>query len=152
MNIASIQEAKAVGDQSEAIPQVWLIIEDDAAIRQVLVMTVEMMGFQAVALRDGSQALAYLQESQPQPLPEVALIDIRMPGVWGHEVGAQLRQHSRLGSIPMFLMTAYELEEGEAEEYLRVSGADQMLAKPLPPLEDVISLVQRIRAGRDGAA
>ncbi len=122
----------------------WLIIEDDHAIRDVLGTMCELWGFDAVMLKDGFQASEYLQNETPVPQPDVALIDIRMPGPWGHEIGAKIRAHPRLHNIGIILMTAYELAGGDAEQYMSISGADVLLYKPLPPMDDLLELVQQI--------
>ncbi len=122
----------------------WLVIEDDHAIRDVIGTMCELWGFDAVMLKDGFQASEYLQNEAPTPQPDIALIDIRMPGPWGHEIGAKIRAHPRLHNIGIILMTAYTLPEGDAEQYMNLSGADMLLYKPLPPMDELLKLVQQI--------
>jgi len=123
----------------------WMIVEDDSAIRDVIEMMCELWSFNVVSFKDGFQAMDYLKnEHLPEPLPNVALLDIRMPGPWGHEISARIRQHAQLHSIGIILMTAYELPGQDEEKYLESSGADRLLFKPLPPMDDLLNFVQDV--------
>lgn len=122
----------------------WLIVEDDQAIRSVLKTMCDLWGFNHVSFASGFLAAEYLEHIVlPEPVPNVALLDIRLPGPWGHEIGSAIRKHPQLGNIVIFLMTAYELPGDEKSEYLRVSGADRLLAKPLPPMDELLEAVEK---------
>jgi CheY-like chemotaxis protein len=108
-------------------------------------MMCELWNFNVISFKDGFQAMDYLKnEHLEEPLPHVALLDIRMPGPWGHEISARIRQHPQLGSIGVILMTAYELPGQDEEKYLETSGADKLLFKPLPPMDDLLTFVQDV--------
>lgn len=111
-------------------------------------MTVELLGHHYVAFKDGNSAFQYLDSDLSGPHPDVALIDIRMPGPWGHDVSAKLRKTPGLKDIPVLLMTAYELDRSEIETYIQHSGADRLIYKPLPPFEELEQIVQDIRSER----
>lgn len=120
----------------------WLIVEDDMAIRTVLKTMCDIWGYQHVTFPNGFKAMAYLeQDPVPDPVPDVALLDIRMPGPWGHEISRAIREHNRLQNIPIFLMTAYELPGEDKKDYMDKSGADALLSKPLPAMDDLQSQV-----------
>lgn len=130
-------------------PMTWMIVEDDAAIRDVLEMMCELWGFKVLSFRDGFQAADYLSNpTLAEPLPDVALLDIRMPGPWGHEISSRIRQHPRLKDIGIVLMTAYELPGPDEERYLTSSGADKLLFKPLPPMDDLLAFVMNVLDAR----
>ncbi len=130
-------------------PMTWMIVEDDTAIRDVIEMMCELWGFKTVSFRDGFQATEYLNNpNPPDPLPDVALLDIRMPGPWGHEISARIRQHAVLKDIGIILMTAYELPGADEERYLQTSGADKLLFKPLPPMDDLLAFVNSVIEAR----
>ena len=127
----------------------WMIVEDDSAIRDVIEMMCELWSFNVISFKDGFQAMEFLNnEHLPEPLPHVALLDIRMPGPWGHEISARIRQHPQLGKIGIVLMTAYELPGQDEEKYLESSGADKLLFKPLPPMDELLSFVQDVIRAR----
>jgi CheY-like chemotaxis protein len=46
--------------------------------------------------------------------------------------------------IGVILMTAYELPGQDEEKYLESSGADKLLFKPLPPMDDLLAFVQDV--------
>jgi len=133
---------------NRAIPQdkmTWMIVEDDSAIRDVIEMMCELWNFNVLSFKDGFQAMEDLKNDHlPEPLPHVALLDIRMPGPWGHEISARIRQHPQISSIGVVLMTAYELPGQDEEKYLESSGADRLLFKPLPPMDDLLTFVQDV--------
>ena len=128
----------------------WLIVEDDNAIRDIIKLGCEIMGHLALTFPNGKQALAWMEGPLPESeIPDVALIDIRMPGgPDGHELAARIRRHDLLSNIAIVLMTAYELPGSQREEVMTVSGADRLLFKPLPPMEEVAEAVHEIIAGR----
>ncbi|MBN1311363.1 MAG: response regulator [Anaerolineae bacterium] len=123
----------------------WMIAEDDIAIREVIEMMCELWGFTTISFKDGFQAMEYLSSNHlPTPLPDIALLDIRMPGPWGHEISAKIRQHPEISDIGIVLMTAYELPGADEDRYLHSSGADQLLFKPLPPMEELLGFVKKV--------
>lgn len=117
----------------------WLIVEDDATIREIMALGCEMIGHPSVVFSNGKQTLNWLSEPLPiADVPDVALIDIRMPGgPDGHELAAYIRRHDLLSNIVIILMTAYELPGSQREEVMTVSDADLLLFKPLPPMEEL---------------
>ncbi|MGF1505551.1 MAG: response regulator [Chloroflexi bacterium] len=120
----------------------WMVVEDDHAIRDVINTMCELWDFTVYSFKDGFEAMAFLQKEELEnPLPDIALIDIRMPGAWGHEISAAIREHSVLSDIGIILMTAYALPGSDEEDYLRTSGADRLIYKPLPPMDDLRELV-----------
>ncbi|HLV45331.1 MAG TPA: response regulator [Aggregatilineales bacterium] len=127
----------------------WMVVEDDHAIRDIIITMCELWGFNVIAFRDGYEASDYLKNPSPaEPLPAIALLDIRVPGPWGHELGAMIRQHPRLKDIAVILMTAYELGGMDEEVYVHSAGADGMLYKPLPPMDEMLDIIRRIAAKR----
>lgn len=142
-----------MADPQRNRPMTWMIVEDDTAIREVIEMMCELWGFTAISFRDGFQAMEYLSnKTLPEPQPEVALLDIRVPGPWGHEISAKIRQHPDLANIGIILMTAYELPGADEDRYLHTSGADQLLFKPLPPMDELLDFVTAVLERRKAGA
>lgn len=139
--------------ESQRKPMTWMIAEDDSAIREVVEMMCELWGFSTISFKDGFQAMEYLSNNHlPPPLPDIALLDIRMPGPWGHEISARIRQHPQISDIGIVLMTAYELPGADEDRYLQSSGADQLLFKPLPPMEELLGFVTKVLERRKANA
>jgi CheY-like chemotaxis protein len=136
-------------DHKEHKPATWMLVEDDAAIRMVIETMCELWELQIVIFEDGFRAMKYLADNPlPAPLPDVALLDIRVPGPWGQEIGARIRQHPQLKDIGVILMTGYELQSSEEDKYLKVSGADRILYKPLPAMDELREMVNAVLAKR----
>ncbi len=122
-----------------------MIVEDDPAIRDVIKTMCELWNFEVITFKDGFQAVEYLEKDPtPAPVPQVALLDIRMPGPWGHEISGKIRQHSTLGNIGIVLMTAYELPGSDEKQMIKTSGADRLIYKPLPAMDELLNLVQEV--------
>jgi two-component system phosphate regulon response regulator PhoB len=113
-----------------------LIVEDEDAIRAMLMMVLEQAGFMPVAAADVQEAQKLLSES----LPDLILLDWMLPGVSGVEWARRLKKEPNYRDIAIILLTA----RGEEEDKVRglEIGADDYMTKPFSPKE----LVARIRA------
>lgn len=115
----------------------WMIVEDEPDLHEILTLMIERIGHDVLGFTDGEAALDWLNRldsnSTHKPLPELALIDIRLPGtVNGPDVAAKLRQHPATRQMAIVLMTAYRLSVKEEAEIRRFATPDMMLYKPLP--------------------
>ncbi len=112
-----------------------LIVEDDAALREVLAMHLGAEGFGVRVAEDGEQALAACAER----LPGVVVLDVMLPKRSGLEVCAALRAlyHPSPGVV---MVTA---RDSELDVILGFEvGADDYVIKPCRPRE----IVARVRA------
>lgn len=131
-------------------PLNWLIVEDDPAIREIVELGCELQGHDAFSFPNGRRALEWMETLTEEGVPDVALLDIRMPGgPDGHELAAEMRRHPLLTNIAIILMTAYELPGPQHQEVMTVSGADRLFFKPLPALEELTATVREIIASRN---
>ncbi|MGE0484871.1 MAG: sigma-54-dependent transcriptional regulator [Gammaproteobacteria bacterium] len=105
-------------------PQVThiLIVEDDEALRDALLDTAEMAGFEVTGAADGSAALVLLAEHRY----DLVISDIQMAPMDGHALLREIRKSDR--ELPVVLMTAYESVQS-AISALR-DGATDYLIKP----------------------
>ncbi len=78
-------------------------------------------------------------------MPELAILDIRLPNASGIEVASWLRRSPKLRNIGILLTTAYHLTHNQENEAIALSAADRLVYKPLPMgdelrliLEDII--------------
>lgn len=110
-----------------------LAVDDDIAILRLLERILSLEGYNVVITPDGHQAVPLLLEHKP----DLAILDIMMPGMDGFEVLDQLRQHS---DIPIIMLTA----KGEVASLHQAldTGADDYIRKPFHTRE----LLARIRA------
>ena len=113
-----------------------LIVEDEAALVELLRYNFEQEGFRVSSAADGEEALVMVAEDPP----DIIVLDWMLPHLSGLEVCRQLRRRSETRAIPIIILTARG-EEGDRVRGLD-SGADDYLAKPFSPRE----LVARVRA------
>lgn len=128
----------------------WLIAEDEADIRNLVVMMAQVWGHNPMAFESGQKAWDWLDAVEngqyDGPLPDFALMDIRMPGRRGNEIALRIRSVDALTHIPIVLMTAFVLSDEEIAQMRSRFGVDHVINKPLPDfdrlkviLDDVIA-------------
>lgn len=112
-------------------------VEDDASIRELMIYTLNVSGFDAVGFADGND---FLEAMEREKRPELVILDIMLPGTDGITILKQLRAQTQTADIPVIMATA------KGTEYDKVMGldlgADDYLAKPFGMME----MVSRIKA------
>jgi CheY-like chemotaxis protein len=81
-----------------------MVVEDDAAIRELVMQVLTFEGFMAVGAGDGQEALRRLKEEQVRP--EVILLDLMMPVMDGWHFRAEQLKDPALAEIPVVVMSA----------------------------------------------
>jgi signal transduction histidine kinase/ActR/RegA family two-component response regulator len=116
-----------------------LIVEDNPDVAEALLMLLEVFGHQVVVTRDGPAALDALQASPP----DVAFIDIGLPGMDGYEVVRKIRALPGVEKVTLVAMTGYGRQE-DSQRAL-AAGFDHHLRKPvnLDALQDLIGRLGR---------
>lgn len=113
-----------------------LVVDDEAAQREVLVYNLNAEGFRTSNASNGEEALLIVGEDQP----DVIVLDWMMPNVSGIEVCRQLKTRPETRSIPIIMLSA------RSEEVDRVrgleTGADDYVVKPY----SVTELLARVRS------
>ncbi|MDQ5973353.1 MAG: two-component system, OmpR family, response regulator MtrA [Actinomycetota bacterium] len=110
-----------------------LVVDDDAALSEMLGIVLRGEGFEPVFCADGAQALTAFRDSKP----DLVLLDIMLPGRDGIDVCRAIRAES---GTPIVMLTA-KSDTVDVVVGLE-SGADDYIVKPFKPKE----LVARIRA------
>nr|WP_319494773.1 response regulator [uncultured Desulfobacter sp.] len=109
-----------------------LMVDDEKRFRETTKKILERNGFETILAENGERALQCLDQS-----PDVAILDIRMPGMDGHEV---LEKMIKLEpDLPVIMLTGHG-DKDSAEQSL-VLGAFDYLAKPC----DIDLLSDKIR-------
>lgn len=131
----------------------WMVVEDEPDIYELLLAMFEMWGIEGVAFVDGEEAVAWINDVDSGrikgELPELALLDIRLPGkIQGPAVGERLRQSKPLGDIAIVLTTAYHLTAEEERDVVLKAGADKFVRKPLPKFFELKELLENVIASR----
>ncbi len=113
-----------------------LVIEDEAAIREMVDMSLAAAGFEVFQAESGEEGFSLLNEH----VPDLILLDWMLPGMSGIDFARRIKKDPLCSDIPVIMLTA----RGEEEDKVRGldSGADDFVTKPFSPRE----LVSRIKA------
>lgn len=134
----------------------WMVVEDEPDIYDVLLAMFELWGIEGVAFVDGPEALAWIDavdEGRVRgDLPELAILDIRLPESSGPEVGKRLRQSPILKNIAIILITAYRLSAEEEREAIEMAQADKLMYKPLPAMPELREVLDEMISKRKSIA
>jgi len=130
----------------------WMIAEDEADIRNLVVTMAGVWGHSTVAFESGTKASEFLDSvdngSYSGQLPEFALMDIRMPGQRGDEIARRIRETDGMQHIPIVLMTAFALSEDEMRTMKADTGVDHIINKPLPDFMQLKGILDNIIAAK----
>jgi CheY-like chemotaxis protein len=118
-----------------------LIVDDNRALAEDLGEILELEGYEVVVFDDSTRAL---RECEMQPF-DVALLDVRMPGLDGVTLHRRLLE--RHPNTHFFMMTAYTEDERIASAL--AAGVRRVLTKPVPLAELLQVLEQESGAGRE---
>lgn len=115
-----------------------LVVDDNADLLQMIRMLLEERGGHEVMLSaEGEDGLA---KARAHP-PDLAIVDVMMPGINGYEVCRQLRQNPATAHIPIIILTA----RGQPvdREAALAAGADDYIAKPVT-MAELLERVNRL--------
>lgn len=101
-----------------------LVVDDDNDIRDLLVLDLEMSGYEVFTADNGFRAEQVAKES----LPDLIVLDVMMPGRTGYEVLTSLRADDRTNEIPVVMLTALTNDEDVWSGW--AAGADYYMTKP----------------------
>ena len=113
-----------------------LLVEDDDAIRAMVVFNLERAGFETIEAEDCQAARVALADCQP----DLMLLDWMLPDMSGPEFARSLRRDELTRELPIIMLTARSMEDDKIRGF--DSGADDYITKPFGARE----LVARIRA------
>jgi CheY-like chemotaxis protein len=130
----------------------WMVIEDEPDLYEMVLAMYDMMGVNGLSFVDGEEVIAWLEEVESgnytEELPELALLDIRLPGKMdGLQVGQRIRQSQHLKAMPIILMTAYKMSPMQEQEAIETVDAAVLLYKPLPGYEQLHDLFHKVIEG-----
>jgi len=113
-----------------------LLVEDEAAIREMTAMALERAGYEVEEAEDAQQA----EHAISDRLPDLILLDWMLPGTSGVELARRFRRDDYTKEVPVIMLTA----RSEEDDRIRglESGADDYVTKPFSPRE----LIARIKA------
>ena len=119
------------------LPPPWILVaDDDPVIRDVWTTTLRQAGFRAAYARDGAEALERLRTL----LPDLLILDLRMPELGGEALLQLIRERPALARIPVLIISGFLDEEPLSTQGLHIVGR---LRKPQP----LAAVVDAVRAG-----
>lgn len=121
---------------------VALVADDDRDIRDLVEAKLSNSGFAVLAVSDGRKALAVARSE----LPDIAVLDVSMPGMSGLDVLSALLDDPLTATIPVILLTA-KSQEFDVQSGIAIGAADYIV-KPFSPRD----LVARVHAVLDRVA
>lgn len=120
-----------------ANPHRILVVDDDRDIVAAMSIRLKALGYEVLTAFDGMAALTISHDT----VPDIILMDIRMPRMDGLQVLAELRKVERTREIPVITVSGNIVDKQRALE----QGARQFLTKPVDPkvlLQSIQFLVQ----------
>jgi len=119
-----------------------LVVDDDPAIRDVVVDILALSHYAVRTASNGAEALAAIRQRQPAAI----LLDLMMPVMNGWEFLRRCRGEEPCAPVPVVIMSAARDAGSVADEL----GAQAFLPKPFE-LDDILSVVERLAGGATGA-
>jgi two-component system, OmpR family, response regulator MtrA len=113
-----------------------LVADDDVDIRELIEFKLSILGHEIVAVNDGAAAIDACRDLKP----DLAVLDVMMPGMSGLDAIRVIRSDEAMADIPVILLTA-RAQESDVETGFD-SGADDYITKPFSPRE----LASRVQA------
>ncbi|RTR05696.1 phosphate regulon transcriptional regulator PhoB [Halomonas nitroreducens] len=113
-----------------------LIVDDEAPIREMIAVALEMADYRVLEADNAQTAHAMVVDHQP----DLVLLDWMMPGTSGIELARRLKREESTAELPIIMLTAKGEEDNKIQGL--ESGADDYITKPFSPRE----LVARLKA------
>ncbi|WP_024614010.1 response regulator transcription factor [Clostridium sp. Ade.TY] len=123
-----------------------LLVEDEVSIRGFLKINLARNGFEVIEASNGEDGIKKAMEEKP----DVAVLDVMLPGIDGFQVCSKLREEYKDMGIIMLTAKGQDMDKIMGLEY----GADDYIVKPFNPLEVVLrikAILRRIE-GKEGKA
>lgn len=139
-------ESADFGERDDEAPNAHrvLVVDDEASMRTLCRINLELAGFEVSEAEDGSTALARVREQDFR----LVLLDVMLPDIGGHEVAERLAADDRTRDVPVAFLSARTAREDLRRGY--DLGAVDYITKPFDPLElpeRVQEIVWRVERG-----
>ncbi|MCM0613657.1 Hpt domain-containing protein [Marinobacter sediminum] len=134
--LASLEKAREAARYEERITTV-MVVDDSVTVRKVTSRLLERNGMEVITAKDGLDAVAQLQDHQP----DVILLDIEMPRMDGFEVASFVRHDDNLRETPICMITSRTGEKHR--ERAMAIGVNEYLGKPFQETE-LLDTIKRL--------
>jgi CheY-like chemotaxis protein len=112
-----------------------LVVEDDAALRELYRSALRSAGFTVIAVEDGLSALRRVESDKPRAV----VLDLDLPRVGGRDVQQELKARRDTQQIPIMVVSGTDTEDLDPEDFACI------LRKPITP-DELVSAVQKCLA------
>jgi len=129
------EESTELREHSQRASARVLVVDDQAVIRQLIAVNLELEGFEVFLAEDGQDCLDRVE----QIAPDVITLDVVMPRLDGFATAARLRAAEATRGLPIVMVTACT-QEGDLARG-RELGVDGYVTKPFDPAD----LVRAVR-------
>ena len=123
-----------------------MVVEDDAALREIYSIRITAEGYEVVSAGDGEEALAMAVREKPN----LILSDVMMPKISGFDMLDILRSTPETAGIKVVMMTA--LSSDDQRQRGERLGADRYLVKSQVGIEDVVNTIHEVLGDKQVAA
>jgi CheY-like chemotaxis protein len=114
-----------------------LLVEDDVYIRDVTATRLQEHNFEVFTAGSGEEALSVMDTVTP----DLVLMDLDLPDVYGLELVAELKKSDKLAPVPVIIFTNNDAPE--IIEKVFASGAKDFFNKAMTDFEQLLEVIQR---------
>jgi DNA-binding response OmpR family regulator len=122
-----------------------LVAEDERDIRDLITFTLQYAGHEVFTAANGAEAV----DKAPEVMPDMILLDVRMPKKTGYEACSELKANDAVKDIPVVFLSAMgqdvEVEQGKD------AGAVDYILKPFAP-DQLVKQISELLAEHAGIA
>ncbi|MFF7361843.1 SpoIIE family protein phosphatase [Streptomyces sp. NPDC008125] len=124
-----------------------MVLDDNDTNRYIVGSWLRRAGHTVVEAADGAEGLALLAKSPDALLPELAIVDVKLPDMSGFEVCEQIKADPRTAHLPVIHVSATAIEVSDRTQGLH-RGADAYLTEPIAPDELLATVTAALRYAR----
>ncbi|WP_374584716.1 ATP-binding protein [Pseudoduganella sp.] len=122
-------QAASAAQQAAATPRRVLLVDDNQDVLQGLRALLEVRGHEVQAVADPASAL----RTSASFVPDLAILDIGLPGMDGYELASELRRQPGFGNTRLVALSGYGQQADQARS--RAAGFAAHLVKPITPAQ-----------------
>lgn len=117
-----------------------LLVEDEEVLAEMVKFRLEAADYDVTVANDGESAIENLKEF----VPDLLILDMRLPGINGTEVCDWIKEQERLKQLPVIIFTA---SAGEEQKWRSVLKADGFVTKPFEPKQLLDEVGKVLKSG-----
>jgi DNA-binding response OmpR family regulator len=121
-----------------AAPKKILVVDDDPYIREIIIIILELEGYNVSGLDNGAQVVNVVQQIRP----DIVLLDVQLGDSDGRDICRELKEHSDTRAVPIIIISA---NHGWHTVLEKECNADGFLAKPFE-IKELVDHVKRLAA------